>query len=87
MTPRDAAEQLQWLGYSSRRIKAMLKHYILTYGYQLCYSIGKFEIERLMKRFAPRLGRKNFHDCLLAGGELPFELIKRRMDKLCQKTS
>jgi len=83
----DAARELRWLGYSSSRVKAMLRHYVLTYGYQLCYTIGKFEIERLKKRFAPRIGIKNFHNYLLAGGQLPFDLIEKRMEKLCQTDS
>ena len=87
MKPSDALEELRWLGYSTQRIKAMLRHYVLTSGYQLCYTIGKFEIERLKEKFAPLMGIKKFHNCLLSGGELPFDLIKRRMEKLCQKSS
>ena len=87
MKPSDAAEELRWLGYNSCRVKAMLRHYVLTCGYQLCYTIGKFEIERLKKKFAPQMGIKNFHDHLLAGGELPFDLINRRMEKICRKNS
>jgi uncharacterized protein (DUF885 family) len=85
--PSTAAEQLRSLGYSATRVKQMLRHYILTHGYQLCYTIGKFEIERLREEFAPKLGIKNFHDCLLTGGQLPFDLIKKRMEKLCRKHS
>jgi uncharacterized protein (DUF885 family) len=85
--PSQAAEELCWLGYSPPSVKAMLKHYLLTYGYQLCYTIGKFEIERLRKRFAARMGTRNFHDCLLKGGELPFDLIGKRMEKICRRDS
>lgn len=85
--PSTVAEELRSLGYSSFRVKQMLRHYMLTYGYQLCYTIGKFEIERLRDKFAPKLGLKNFHNCLLAGGQLPFDLIKKRMEKLCRKDS
>ncbi len=83
----EAARELRRLGYDSSRVKAMLKHYVLTYGYQLCYTIGKFEIERLKKEFAPQMGIKNFHNFLLTGGQLPFDLIKKRMEKLCRKNS
>ena len=85
--PAEAVRELRWLGYSNATVKAMLKHYLVTYGYQLCYTIGKFEIERLRKKFAPLMGMKNFHNCLLTGGQLPFDLIKKRMEKLCQKDS
>jgi len=87
MKSSDAAAELCWLGYSPGRVKAMLRHYILTCGYQLCYTIGKFEIESLRKRFVSRMGIKNFHDYLLAGGELPFDCIKNRMERLCKLNS
>jgi len=83
----DAERELRWLGYGSSRVRAMLRHYVLTYGYQLCYTIGKFEIERLKEKFATRIGMKNFHNCLLTGGQLPFDLIKKRMERICQKDS
>ncbi len=85
--PSEAADQLLRLGYRSFRVKAMLRHYMLTYGYQLCYTIGKFEIEKLRRRFVPRIGIKNFHDCLLSGGEIPFDLIEKRMEKLWRMNS
>ncbi|MFC1658866.1 DUF885 family protein [Candidatus Omnitrophota bacterium] len=83
----DAANELCGLGYNPGRVKSMIGHYLLTYGYQLCYTIGKFEIERLRKRFVPRIGIRNFHDCLLGAGEIPFDLIEKRMEKLCGKNS
>ncbi len=82
-----AAEELHRLGYAPRRIKIMLKHYLLTYGYQLCYTIGKFEIERLAERFISQLGIRNFHNCLIEAGEIPFELIQKRMERLCEGNS
>lgn len=87
ITLSEAADELSGLGYSSSGVKNMLRHYVLTYGYQLCYTIGKFEIERLREKFSCRMGIKNFHNCLLAGGELPFDLIEKRMERLCQKSS
>lgn len=80
-------KELRWLGYSPARTKAMLQHYLLTPGYQLCYTIGKFEIERLRKKFAPRLGINNFHNCLLDDGQIPFDLLEKRMWNLCQANS
>ncbi len=85
--PSDAAGQLRRLGYSPSGVKTMLRHYMLTYGYQLCYTIGKFELEELSKSFVPQMGIKNFHNCLLSGGELPFDLIRRRLKRLCRKDS
>jgi len=64
----------------------MIRHYSLTPGYQLCYTIGKFEIERLKKKFAPKLGLKKFHQLLLQGGQIPFELVERRIEaQRCRK--
>jgi uncharacterized protein (DUF885 family) len=83
----DVADELNWLGYSTFSIKEMLRHYALTYGYQLCYTIGKFEIERLREEFSSQMGIENFHNHLITEGELPFDLIKKRMQKLCQKNS
>ncbi|MFH1339486.1 MAG: DUF885 family protein [Candidatus Omnitrophota bacterium] len=82
-----AEKELRWLGYSPPRAKAMLQHYLLTPGYQLCYTIGKFEIERLRKKFAPKIGINNFHNYLLAAGQIPFDLIEKRMQNLCQANS
>lgn len=83
----DAQRQLRWLGYSPSRVKAMLEHYLLTYGYQLCYTIGKFEIESLRKKFASKFGLKNFHNYLLTAGQLPFDLAQKKMEKICQGSS
>ncbi len=85
---QQAQELLSGLGYRPRTVKSMLRHYLLTPGYQLCYTMGKFEIERLKRRFSSRLGLKKFHDLLLAGGEIPFSLLAKRMEgQLCRKNS
>lgn len=85
MNPQDAEKELLGLGYSVSRVKLMLKNYLLTPGYQLCYTIGKFEIEKLKKRFVVKMGLKNFHDSLLSGGQLPFDLVEKKMDAICAK--
>ena len=81
----DAAKLLKGLGYEPSLVKLMVKHYILLPGYQLCYTIGKFEIDRLKKKFSAKLGLKRFHDFLLQGGQIPFDLIETRMEQLCRK--
>ena len=81
----EASTALENLGYHPYIVKAMLRHYMLTCGYQLCYTIGKFEFERLKKKFAPRLGLKKFHEIILQGGQIPFELLKKRMEKYYAK--
>ncbi len=88
LKPEGAGELLKNLGYESKIVKSMLRHYILTPGYQLCYTIGKYEIERLKDKYSKKLGLKKFHDFLLKGGELPFNLIEKRIkNKLCKKNS
>ncbi|MBN1353366.1 MAG: DUF885 family protein, partial [Candidatus Omnitrophica bacterium] len=84
----DAAEGLiRALGYESRVAKSMVSNYMLTPGYQLCYTIGKVEIDRLRDKYSPLMGLKKFHDTLLGGGEIPFEMVNKRMDKACRKNS
>ena len=75
------------IGYSPRIVKTMLEHYSLTIGYQLCYTIGKFEIEKLKKQFIGDLGLKKFNDLLLQGGQIPFHLVKKRLEHVRCKNS
>ena len=87
-TVNDAETKLEELGYSRSLVRNMVRHYLLTCGYQLCYTIGKHEIEALEKMFVPRLGLRKFFDLLLKGGQLPFDLIKKRLEALvCKKNS
>lgn len=67
------------LGYRPASVKLMVRHYMLSCGYQLCYTIGKHEILQLRKKFAVHLGLKEFHERLLALGEIPFDLIRKAM--------
>jgi hypothetical protein len=84
----DAQEMLLGLGYDAKSVKLMLRHYVLTIGYQLCYTVGKFEFERLKRSFAGRIGLKKFHDFILKSGQIPFDLLQRRLEKqLCRKRS
>lgn len=76
-----AQEKLATLGLSPERAYQQARNYALTYGYQLCYAIGKYEILELRKRFAGKLGLKEFHDLLLEGGQIPFKWVEKRIDK------
>jgi len=83
-----ARKMLEGLGYAPKTVDKMLRHYLLSPGYQLCYTIGKFEIDRLKERFSGKMGLKGFHDFLLEGGQIPFDLIEKRIEKdLCKKNS
>jgi len=82
-----AAKLLKDLGYEAERVKSMPRHYLLTPGYQLCYTIGRYEIDILKKKFSSKLGLKKFHDFLLEGGQIPFALIERRIEnQLCKNS-
>jgi hypothetical protein len=41
--------------------------------------MGMHEIHGLRNRFGGILGLKTFHDVLLAGGEIPIDLVQQRM--------
>lgn len=81
-----AEEMLEELGYSHKAVKQMIRHYTLTPGYQLCYTVGKFELERLRNKFAETIGLKRFHDVVLDSGQAPFNLIEKRIELICKKT-
>lgn len=88
LKPSRAQELLKGLGYEPERVKSMLRCYLLMPGYQLCYTIGKFEIDRLKKNFSSQLGLKRFYDYILQSGQIPFNLLEKRLrKKLCQKSS
>ena len=77
----EAQEKLAELGLSQQRAYRQARNYALTYGYQLCYTIGKYEILELRKRFASKLGLNEFHNLLLKGGQIPFKWVGKRMGK------
>jgi len=83
MTLAQAAKEIQTFGFSSRRAQRQVRRFCLTPGYQLCYFMGNYEIDRLRENFGSRLGLKHFHDALLGGGEIPFHLAERRLDASC----
>jgi len=80
MSLAQGADKMRILGFSSTRRQRQIRRYALTPGYQLCYFMGMYEIIELRKQFEPRLGLKNFHDILLGGGEIPFDLVEKRLE-------
>ena len=84
-SPEEAVARIQDLGYSRARALRQVRRFCLTPGYQLCYFMGNHEILRLRERFAPALGLSGFHDGLLEGGQLPFHLVERRLEKTGRK--
>jgi hypothetical protein len=86
-TADDAAGLLVSVGFAADEAVGQIERFRLNPGYQLCYSLGKYEILDLRERFLPRLGWKRFHLLLLEGGELPFVLAARRLEDLTENSS
>ena len=86
-TAEDAAGLLVSVGFAADEAVAQIERFRLNPGYQLCYSLGKYEILDLRERFLPRLGWKRFHLLLLEGGEIPFDLAARRFENLTENSS
>jgi uncharacterized protein (DUF885 family) len=79
ITKKDAVELLTISGFSPREAVRQIHRFQLNPGYQLCYSLGRYEIMRLKKAYGNRMGNEAFHAFLLEGGELPFHWIEKRL--------
>ena len=78
LTLADAIELLTTAGFSREEAKRQIYRFQLNPGYQLCYSLGRYEIMRLKKTYENQMGSEQFHAFLLEGGELPFHWIEKR---------
>jgi uncharacterized protein (DUF885 family) len=74
----QAVELLTTTGFSSEEAARQVHRFQLNPGYQLCYSLGRYEILQLKQAYGSLIGAQRFHSCLLEGGQLPFHLIKKR---------
>lgn len=74
-----AVDLLEQAGFSKEEADRQIDRFQLNPGYQLCYTLGSFELNRLVETYGPRLGREQCHRLLLTGGELPFHLIEKRL--------
>ncbi len=75
----DAMRLLTTAGFSPEEARGQIDRFGLNPGYQLCYSLGRFEILRLREAYAGQMGHDTIHALLLEGGELPFHLIEKRL--------
>jgi len=82
LTREDAVRLLTTTGFSPEEAANQLNHFQISPGYQLCYTLGRFEIMKLKETYGIRIGRDQFHKRLLEGGELPFHLIEKRFKSL-----
>lgn len=82
ITKKDAIRLLTTVGFSQKESVRQIHRFQLNPGYQLCYTLGRYEIMRLKKAFEPRMGSEKFHSFLLEGGELPFQWIEKRLQAM-----
>jgi len=83
-TTEKAADLLVSVGFAADEAIAQVERFRLNPGYQLCYSLGKYEIVELRQRFLPTFGWQRFHRLLLEGGEIPFDLAAWRFENLAE---
>ena len=79
LLPDDALRLLTTAGFNPEEARGQIDRFRLNPGYQLCYSLGRFEILRLRAAYAGETGHDGFHRLLLEGGQLPFHLIEKRL--------
>ncbi len=82
LASEEAANLLVSVGFTRDEAVAQVERFRLNPGYQLCYSLGKYEIRNLRKNFVSKFGWQSFHQLLLEGGEIPFELASWRFENL-----
>ena len=80
LKPEKAVTLLGEMGFSREEALGQLHRFRLNPGYQVCYTLGRYEITRLYKKFGQGdLG--GFCRALLSCGQLPFHLVEQRLEK------
>jgi len=82
MDRETAGRLLIFAGFSQEEAKRQIDRFKLNPGYQVCYTLGRYEIMKLKETYLKRVGGEGFHAFLLEGGELPFHLIENRLSDL-----
>jgi len=76
-----AAQLLGEFGWKGKLASQCILQYRCQPGYQLTYTIGRLEMERLIKRFrAAASSDREFYQALLGAGEIPFSLLERWLE-------
>lgn len=83
ITIKDAAGEIERIGFPAPAAEKQLRRFALTPGYQSCYFLGMRELQRLRDRFSSHLGLKTFHDTVLQGGQITFDLVEKRLEAAC----
>ncbi len=82
ISTEDALKLLEVCSFTPGEARRQIDRFKLNPGYQVCYSLGNYEFNRLKTTYAARLGSTHFHRYLLEGGELPFHLVDLRLKGL-----
>jgi uncharacterized protein (DUF885 family) len=85
MGKEESQKLLKQSGFNETEAVSQMRRFQLNPGYQLCYSLGLYEILKLREKHATLLGNNRFHQLLLDGGQAPFSLIDFRMQFLTEK--
>ncbi|WP_447761524.1 DUF885 domain-containing protein [Sphingopyxis panaciterrae] len=71
------------------QIRAEVRRYIIMPGQATGYKIGMIQMEKLRKKAEDQLGDKfdikGFHDTILGRGQMPLDLLERRVDQWIAK--
>jgi len=84
-TIEEAGEALRKIGHLKSKAFNEARRYTQTPGYQLCYVLGKYELKRLRKKYAGKLGLKHFHNLILDSGQIPFHFLERELKKVVRE--
>jgi uncharacterized protein (DUF885 family) len=70
---------------STDQIRSEIRRYLVMPGQATGYMIGLLELERLRQKAEREMGDKfdlrRFHDVILDQGQMPFDLLERRIDR------
>ena len=81
LTKGNAIGMLMTAGFLRKEAEGQVERFRLSPGYQLCYTLGRYEIMRLRRKYNNGMTLDQFHKRLLEGGQLPFHLVERRLDR------
>ncbi len=76
---------LEEAGFEEDEARTQIGRFLLNPGYQLCYTLGRYEILQLRRRYGTVLGLTSFHREMLDAGELPFILLEKRLAELSKQ--
>ncbi len=82
----DALTLLTTNGFSLDEARRQIHRFRLNPGYQLCYSLGCYEIRNILRDFKSKQTDRELHRQILAGGQLPFHRIRQRIEAKAAKT-